>query len=196
MKGKVRNAVIICAGVLILTVMLTVVLYYYEDKAKRDNAWIYSATEESTSFESNYTKKADINKADFDTLSQVKGIGRQVAYDILNYRDNVGRISSMYELKTIHSVDNEVYGILCDCFTVTGSNNYYGNNESYSVTKINLNTAQTNQLMTVDGVTQEIAENIIVYRNSHGKYKTVADLLDVEGMTITLYNSISDQFTV
>ena len=196
MKGKVRNAVIICAGVLILTVMLTVVLYYYEDKAKRDNAWIYSATEESTSFESNYTKKADINKADFDTLSQVKGIGRQVAYDILNYRDNVGRISSMYELKTIHSVDNEVYGILCDCFTVTGSNNYYRNNESYSVTKINLNTAQTNQLMTVDGVTQEIAENIIVYRNSHGKYKTVADLLDVEGMTITLYNSISDQFTV
>lgn len=181
---------------LILTVMLTVVLYYYEDKAKRDNAWIYSATEESTSFESSYTKKADINKADFDTLSQVKGIGRQVAYDILNYRDNVGRISSMYELKAIHSVDNEVYGILCECFTVTGSNNYYGNNESYSVTKINLNTAQTNQLMTVDGVTQEIAENIIVYRNSHGNYKTVADLLDVEGMTITLYNSISDQFTV
>lgn len=196
MKGKVRNAVIICAGVLILTVMLTVVLYYYEDKSKRDNAWIYSATEESTSIESSYTKKADINKADFDTLSQVKGIGRQVAYDILNYRDNVGRISSMYELKAIHSVDNEVYGILCDCFTVTGSNNYYGNNESYSVTKINLNTAQTNQLMTVDGVTQEIAENIIVYRNSHGNYKTVADLLDVEGMTITLYNSISDQFTV
>lgn len=196
MKGKVRNAVIICAGVLILTVMLTVVLYYYEDKSKRDNAWIYSATEESTSFESSYTKKADINKADFDTLSQVKGIGRQVAYDILNYRDNVGRISSMYELKAIHSVDNEVYRILCDCFTVTGSNNYYGNNESYSVTKINLNTAQTNQLMTVDGVTQEIAENIIVYRNSHGNYKTVADLLDVEGMTITLYNSISDQFTV
>lgn len=196
MKGKVRNAVIICAGVLILTVMLTVVLYYYEDKSKRDNAWIYSATEESTSFESSYTKKADINKADFDTLSQVKGIGRQVAYDILNYRDKVGRISSMYELKAIHSVDNEVYSILCDRFTVTGSNSYYGSNESYSVTKINLNTAQANQLMTVDGVTQEIAESIIAYRNSHGSYKSVADLLDVEGMTITLYNSISDQFTV
>ena len=29
MKGKVRNAIIIAAGVLILTVMLTVVLYYY-----------------------------------------------------------------------------------------------------------------------------------------------------------------------
>lgn len=196
MKGKVRNAVIICAGVLILTVMLTVVLYYYEDKTKRDNAWIYSATEESSFSESSHTKKSDINKVDFDTLSQVKGIGRQVAYDILSYRDKVGRISSMYELKAIYTVNNEVYGILCDRFTVTGSNSYYGNNESYSVTKININTAQADRLMTVDGVTQEIAENIIVYRNCHGDYKSVGDLLDVEGMTISLYNSISDKFTV
>lgn len=37
MKGKVRNAIIIAAGVLILTVMLTVVLYYYNDKVMRDN---------------------------------------------------------------------------------------------------------------------------------------------------------------
>ena len=40
MKGKVRNAIIIAAGVLILTVMLTVVLYYYNDKVMRDNACI------------------------------------------------------------------------------------------------------------------------------------------------------------
>ncbi len=36
MKGKVRNAIIIAAGVLILTVMLTVVLYYYNDKVMRE----------------------------------------------------------------------------------------------------------------------------------------------------------------
>ena len=40
MKGKVRNAIIIAAGVLILTVMLTVVLYYYNDKVMRDNACV------------------------------------------------------------------------------------------------------------------------------------------------------------
>ena len=42
MEGKVRNAIIIAAGVLILTVMLTVVLYYYNDKVMRDNAWVSS----------------------------------------------------------------------------------------------------------------------------------------------------------
>lgn len=196
MKGKVRNAVIIGAGVLVLTVMLTVVLYYYEDKSKRDNAWIYSATEASSSFENINTKKTDINKVDLDTLMQVKGIGRQIAHDIVNYRDKVGKISSMYELKSIPAVNDDVYEILCTQFTVTGSFGYYNRNESYGAAKVNLNNAQINQLLAVEGVTQELAANIILYRKNNGAFTSVRELLDVEGMNITLYNSISDKFTV
>ena len=196
MKGKVRNAVIIGAGVLVLTVMLTVVLYYYEDKSKRDNAWIYSAAEASSSFENINTKKTDINKVDLDTLMQVKGVGRQIAHDIVNYRDKVGKISSMYELKSIPAVNDDVYEILCTQFTVTGSSGYYNRNESYSAAKVNLNNAQINQLLAVEGVTQELAENIILYRKNNGAFTSVRELLDVEGMSITLYNSISDKFTV
>lgn len=196
MKGKVRNAVIIGAGVLVLTVMLTVVLYYYEDKSKRDNAWIYSATEASSSFENINTKKTDINKVDLDTLMQVKGIGRQIAHDIVNYRDKVGKISSMYELKSIPAVNDDVYEILCAQFTVTGGSGYYNRNESYGAAKVNLNNAQINQLLAVEGVTQELAENIILYRKNNGAFTSVRELLDVEGMNITLYNSISDKFTV
>lgn len=196
MKGKVRNAVIISAGVLVLTVMLTVVLYYYEDKSKRDNAWIYSAAEASSSFENINTKKTDINKVDLDTLMQVKGIGRQIAHDIVNYRDKVGKISSMYELKSIPAVNDDVYEILCAQFTVTGSSGYYNRNESYGAAKVNLNNARINQLLAVEGVTQELAENIILYRKNNGAFTSVKELLDVEGMNITLYNSISDKFTV
>lgn len=196
MKGKVHNAVIIGAGVLVLTVMLTVVLYYYEDKSKRDNAWIYSATEVSSSFENINTKKTDINKVDLDTLMQVKGVGRQIAHDIVNYRDKVGKISSMYELKSIPAVNDDVYEILCAQFTVTGSFGYYNRNESYGAAKVNLNNAQINQLLAVEGVTQELAENIILYRKNNGDFTSVSELLDVEGMSITLYNSISDKFTV
>ena len=196
MKGKVRNAVIIGAGVLVLTVMLTVVLYYYEDKSKRDNAWIYSATEASSSFENINTKKTDINKVNLDTLMQVKGVGRQIAHDIVNYRDKVGKISSMYELKSIPAVNDDVYEILCAQFTVTGGSGYYNRNESYGAAKVNLNNAQINQLLAVEGVTQELAENIILYRKNNGAFTSVRELLDVEGMSITLYNSISDKFTV
>ena len=173
-----------------------VVLYYYEDKSKRDNAWIYSAAEVSSSFENINTKKTDINKVDLDTLMQVKGVGRQIAHDIVNYRDKVGKISSMYELKSIPAVNDDVYKILCAQFTVTGSSGYYNRNESYGAAKVNLNNAQINQLLAVEGVTQELAENIILYRKNNGDFTSVSELLDVEGMSITLYNSISDKFTV
>ena len=127
---------------------------------------------------------------------QVKGVGRQIAHDIVNYRDKVGKISSMYELKSIPAVNDDVYEILCTQFTVTGSSSYYNRNESYGAAKVNLNNAQINQLLAVEGVTQELAENIILYRKNNGAFTSLRELLDVEGMSITLYNSISDKFTV
>ena len=89
-----------------------------------------------------------------------------------------------------------MYEILCAQFTVTGSSGYYNRNESYGAAKVNLNNARINQLLAVEGVTQELAENIILYRKNNGAFTSVRELLDVEGMNITLYNSISDKFTV
>lgn len=194
MKGKVRNAIIIAAGVLILTVMLTVVLYYYNDKVMRDNAWVFSVDETSYD-ESSYTQKPDINSADFETLMQIKGVGRKTAHDIINYREKHGKFTSMSQLKEINSVDDEVYTILCSRFTVASSG-YYTKNESYGTRKVNLNTATVNELMSVEGITEEIAKNIILRRKDHGDYTSVRELLDTEGITITLYSKISDKLTV
>lgn len=123
MKGKVRNAIIIAAGVLILTVMLTVVLYYYNDKVMRDNAWVFSVDETSYD-ESSYSQKPDLNSADLETLMQIKGVGRKTAHDIINYREKHGKFTSMSQLKEISSVDDEVYMILCSRFTVASSGYY------------------------------------------------------------------------
>lgn len=194
MKGKVRNAIIIAAGVLILTVMLTVVLYYYNDKVMRDNAWVFSV-EETSYDESSYTQKTDINSADLETLMQIKGVGRKTAHDIINYREKHGKFTSMSQLKEINSVDDEVYMILCSRFTVASSG-YYTKNESYGTRKVNLNTATLNELMSVEGITEEIAKNIILRRKDHGDYTSVRELLDTEGITITLYSKISDKLTV
>lgn len=194
MKGKVRNAIIIAAGVLILTVMLTVVLYYYNDKVMRDNAWVFSVDETSYD-ESSYTQKPDINSANLETLMQIKGVGRKTAHDIINYREKHGKFTSMSQLKEINSVDDEVYTILCSRFTVASSG-YYTKNESYGTRKVNLNTATVNELMSVEGITEEIAKNIILRRKDHGDYTSVRELLDTEGITITLYSKISDKLTV
>ena len=195
MKGKMRNVIIIVAGVVILTAMLTVVLYYYNDKLKRDNAWIYSAEDVYSQY-SDYSEKADINKADVNELMHIKGIGRKIAHDIINYREKIGGFTSMSQLKSVNSVNNEVYSILCDNYTVTVNSGYYAGNESYGLAKVNLNTASVNEILAVEGVTQQIAEDIMLRRKNHGDYTSVRELLDIQSISITLYYQISDKFTV
>ena len=140
-------------------------------------------------------QKPDLNSADLETLMQIKGVGRKTAHDIINYREKHGKFTSMSQLKEISSVDDEVYMILCSRFTVTSSG-YYTKNESYGTRKVNLNTATVNELMSVEGITEEIAKNIILRRKDHGDYTSVRELLDTDGITITLYSKISDKLTV
>lgn len=68
--------------------------------------------------------------------------------------------------------------------------------ESYGIRKVNLNKATVDELMSVEGITEEIAKNIILRRKDHGDYTSVRELLDTEGITITLYSKISDKLTV
>jgi len=47
---------------------------------------------------------------------------------------------------------------------------------------INLNTATKADLMNLPGIGEKTSENIIVFRNTKGKFKNVEDLLNVKGI--------------
>jgi competence protein ComEA len=57
-------------------------------------------------------------------------------------------------------------------------------NAAYAVTlgQVNVNTASFNELTMVPYVNGEIAMNIIDFRHANGPFKTVDDLLKVEGI--------------
>ena len=48
--------------------------------------------------------------------------------------------------------------------------------------QLNINTARVEELNEVPGLDMDLASNIVAYRNAHGPFATVDDLLKVEGM--------------
>lgn len=62
--------------------------------------------------------------------------------------------------------------------------------------KVNINTATAAQLEELPGIGEVIAQRIVDYRTQHGPFKTVRDLLKVEGIGQKKFESIEDYVTV
>lgn len=69
-----------------------------------------------------------------------------------------------------------------------------GNEESNS--KVNLNSASKEQLMTLPGVGESKAEKIISYREQTGKFNKPEDIMNISGIKEAMYNKIKDLICV
>lgn len=73
---------------------------------------------------------------------------------------------------------------------VTGSSPGQGNG------KVNLNTAAKELLMTLNGIGEARAADIIRYRQEHGKFEKIEDIMQVPGIKETAFQKIKDEITV
>lgn len=62
--------------------------------------------------------------------------------------------------------------------------------------KINLNTASKEELMTLNGIGEAKATAIITYREEHGGFQTVEELMEVEGIKEGVFNKVKDQIKI
>lgn len=62
--------------------------------------------------------------------------------------------------------------------------------------KVNLNTAAKEELMTLPGVGQSKAALIIQYREEHGKFQTIEDIMNISGIKEGLFGKIKDYIKV
>ena len=81
----------------------------------------------------------------------------------------------------------------CNC-EVIEINNCIESEESRS--KVNINKASIDELMTLSGIGESKAKAIVTYREENGNFKTIDDLKNVSGIGDALFESIKDKITV
>jgi competence protein ComEA len=62
--------------------------------------------------------------------------------------------------------------------------------------KVNINTANLEELQKISGIGESLAQRIINYRTDNGKFKKVEDLKNVSGIGDKKYESIKDQICI
>ena len=62
--------------------------------------------------------------------------------------------------------------------------------------KVNINTADIDQLMTLPGVGEDTAKKIIDYRNSKGQFKSLDQLKSIPGIGEKKYEKMKEMLTM
>lgn len=62
--------------------------------------------------------------------------------------------------------------------------------------KVNLNTATEEELMTLTGIGQSKARSIIQYREKKGRFKSIEEIMQIEGIKSGVFNKIKEQIVV
>lgn len=68
--------------------------------------------------------------------------------------------------------------------------------DSESLDLVNINTASSSQLMTLSGIGESRAADIIAYRQEHGNFKSIEELKNVTGIKDGVFNKIKDYISV
>ena len=113
----------------------------------------------------------DINKTDSLTLMQVQGIGTVLSGRIVRFRNNLGGFVHMEQL-------NEVYGI--EDYALINLGNAAFVSDDFKPVMININHAPFEELATHPYVSFNLARVIIAYREQHGLFENIRDLLKIQ----------------
>ena len=62
--------------------------------------------------------------------------------------------------------------------------------------KININTASKTQLMELPGVGEAKAKQIVSYRETHGRFQKIEDIMLISGIKEALFEQIKEYITV
>lgn len=140
-----------------------------------------------------------------DAINKAGGLTKNATTNNLNLSKKLTNEMVIYvfnknELTTTKAFEqvNNVAEYKCETIEVNNCVDKNTTNESTNneTTKININTDSKEKLMTISGIGSSKADAIIEYRTKNGNFKTTEDIINVSGISKTIYDKIKDTITV
>jgi len=135
------------------------------DPKKSNKQKHFNIHKENKTTNSQVTLLININEADSIDLTKLKGIGQVFSNRIIRYREMLGGFHCPEQLLEVFGMDTLRYNAIRD--------NIIADNQ---IRKININTAEFDELNRHPYITKSVANSIVMIRKQHGKYKSIDDI--------------------
>ncbi len=127
----------------------------------------------------------EINSASLQQLISL-GFNENIAARIIQFRDDLGGLNSIDQLKDIYGIDDAL---------LTQVKPFLHLNEM-EIRKLNLNTAEFETLIQHAYINDNLAKAIIEYRQTTGKFYSLSEIMKVKGMYPSLFEKLKPYLTL
>ena len=137
----------------------------------------------------------DPNTADFNTLTEF-GFNRFQANNVIQYRKNEGTFKSKNELLKIYGIDTSFFKTIEKYISIELANERTQLDSNFKIPQVELNSADTTDLMKLAGIGYVYANRIIKYRNLLGGFYSTSQLLEVYNLPAETFRKIENNISV
>lgn len=156
---------------------------------------------DSLNFQIDHQLQYDLKNITKEELITIPGIGEKKAADILRYKEENGfqKKSELMNIKgigvkTYEKIEKYFIDLAFEDSTITVTPVRQAINSLPN--RININTADKNELTKITGIGPSKADKIIVLREKIGRFKKKEDLLQVKGIGEKTLEKMKDQITL
>lgn len=130
--------------------------------------------------------RKDVNQATVKDLVQVRGIGKKIAAKIIEKRTELGKFTSMHQIKEIKGIGRAtLVKLICGFYVKEEGELPCKEEQAPKVSdsqKVNINTAGIKELTKIKGMGKKKAQKIVDYRGEKGWFNSPYELTNIKGI--------------
>ncbi len=131
-----------------------------------------------------------------DAVDMAGGCLESADIDVVNQAERLTDGAKVYIPAMGEELDSDMTGISGIGTASEGSDLSAGTSSAANAGKLNLNTATREELLTLPGIGETKADAILEYRDSHGSFTSIEEIMNIAGIKEGVFSNIEEYITV